>query len=681
MTEYKNTNKLFQEKSPYLLQHAHNPVDWYPWGIEAFEKATQEDKPIFLSIGYSTCHWCHVMERESFEDQEVANILNDYYISIKVDREERPDIDHIYMSICQALTGSGGWPLTIIMTPDKKPFFTGTYFPKYGKMGLMGLIDILSKIAETWSHSKHLLYQSGDEITNAIKSTNQKNKANSLTENDIKSGVLGLLQSFDSTYGGFGFAPKFPMPHNLMLLLRYWKKYKDQKALEIVEKSLVSMYHGGIFDHIGFGFSRYSTDRQWLAPHFEKMLYDNALLSITYSEAYQATGKKVFGDTAEKIFEYILRDMTSSEGGFYSAEDADSEGEEGKFYTWTKNEIESLLEPSDAELFCNYYDITSEGNFEGKNIPNLIKISKDVSLQEKEHLNFCRQKLFDYREQRIHPYKDDKILTSWNGLMIAALSFGSRVLGNENYLRCAEKAVNFIISNLRDENGKLLARYRDGESAYPGYIDDYAFLIWGLIELYEASHKSEYLKYALDFNQQLIDDFWDKEKGGLFLYSKDSEQLLLRPKDSYDGSTPSGNSVSTMNFLRLARLTGRFELEEFAKKQFESFGDMIKASPTSHTFFLMSYLFSSADTKDVVIVGELQKSDTKKMIEKINSSFLPHLIFHVTTGNGESKDLTNVVPFLADHKSINDSAAAYICKNFSCQEPITDLNEFEKAIE
>ncbi|MGE5474649.1 MAG: thioredoxin domain-containing protein [Ignavibacteriales bacterium] len=675
-----NTNKLSQEKSPYLLQHAHNPVNWYPWGTEAFEKAAQEDKPIFLSIGYSTCHWCHVMERESFEDQDVADILNNYYISIKVDREERPDIDHIYMSVCQALTMSGGWPLTIIMTPDKKPFFAGTYFPKYAKMGLLGLIDILTAIAKAWSENKNLLYQSGEDIINTIKSANQDNRASMLSENDISNAFKELSRTFDSTYGGFGCAPKFPMPHSLMFLLRYWKKYKEQHALDIVEKTLTSMYNGGIFDHIGFGFSRYSTDRQWLVPHFEKMLYDNSLLAIAYLEAFQATGKAIYRNVAEKIFDYVLRTMTSPEGGFYSAEDADSEGEEGKFYTWTKSEIESLLEPSDAELFCSHYDITSGGNFEEKNIPNLIRSKKDISIEEEKRLNASREKLFDYREKKVHPYKDDKILTSWNGLMISALSLGYRVLGNKSYLNSAEKAAYFIINNLTDKNGRLLARYRDGESAYPGYIDDYSFFIWGLIELYEASHKPEHLKYAIDFNQQLIDAFWDKEDGGLYMYGSDSEQLLLRPKDSYDGSTPSGNSVSTMNFLRLAKLTGKFELEDFAKKQFETFGTMVKSSPASHTFFLMSYLFSLTNAKEVVIVGELHQDQTKKMIEKINSLFLPDIVFHVTPGNGESQDLAEIAPFLAGHKLINDSATAYICKNFSCQEPITDLQYFEEAI-
>ena len=676
-----NENRLINQKSPYLLQHAHNPVNWYPWGDEAFQKAKKDDKPIFLSIGYSTCHWCHVMERESFEDQEVADVLNKHFISIKVDREERPDIDNIYMGICQALTGQGGWPLTIFMTPDKKPFFAGTYFPKHSKMGLMGLVELLTNISEIWYENKDRLLQSGEQLISAMQSKDEDNTIVDISENEIKSGFSEFKRSFDSNNGGFGYAPKFPMPHSLMFLLRYWKVYKSDDALEIVEKTLQNMYQGGIFDHIGLGFSRYSTDSKWLVPHFEKMLYDNALLSVAYLEAYQATGNSQYGNIAEKIFNYILRDMTSEMGGFYSAEDADSEGEEGKFYVWTTDEIISVLGLSDAQMFCGHYNITKSGNFEGKNIPNLIHTKiNEVSQQEEEKIESCRQRLFNHREKRAHPYKDDKILTSWNGLMIAALSFGSRALGDAKYLNAAEKAVDFIMNNLKDNNGRLLARYRDGESAYLGYVDDYAFLIWGLIELYEASHKPEYLKYALELNQQLIDYFWDEEQGGLFLYGKDSEQLLLRPKDSYDGSTPSGNSVSTMNFLRLARLTGKFELEEMAKKQFELFGNMIKTYPSSHTFFLMSYLFYSSDTKEVVIAGELQEENTKKMIQIINTSFLPNMVFHVTTGDGINQGLSELVPFIENHKKVNNSSSAYICKNYSCQEPIIDSGRFEQAI-
>lgn len=680
-TTNKKPNRLINQKSPYLLQHAYNPVTWYPWSAEAFDKAMEEDKPIFLSIGYSTCHWCHVMERESFEDQEVADILNQHYVAIKVDREERPDIDHIYMSICQALTGSGGWPLTIIMTPDKKPFFAGTYFPKHNKMGLMGLVGILTNIAESWSSNKHLFSQSGDDIIQAMKTLSESNTDVIVNQDDIKRCFTNLIYSFDKDYGGFGYAPKFPTPHNLMFLLRYWKNFNDKSALDIVEKTLDSMYRGGIFDHIGFGFSRYSTDNKWLVPHFEKMLYDNALISIVYLEAFQATGKKLYKDVAQKVFDYMLRDMTSPQSGFYSAEDADSEGEEGKFYLWTIDEIESVIGAADTQLFCSFYNITPEGNFESRNIPNLIDTRTDnFSDQLKARIEKCREMLLNYREKRVHPHKDDKILTSWNGLMIAALSFGSRVLENERYLHAAENAVKFIINNLKDSKGRLLARYRDGEPAYPAYIDDYAFLIWGLIELYEASHKPEYLKSAVELNQQLIDYFWDEEKGGLFLYGKDSEQLLLRPKDSYDGSTPSGNSVSTMNFLRLARLTGKYELEDYANKQFKVFGNSVNNYPTSHSYFLIAFLFASSKPKEIVIVGKTDKDDMNRMIKTINTSFLPNMIFHIKGEDETIQDSNYLPPYLLEHKAVNNSATAYICENFSCHEPITDLQHFEEIV-
>jgi uncharacterized protein len=413
MSDNKVPNRLIHQKSPYLLQHAHNPVDWFPWEDEAFEKATTENKPIFLSIGYSTCHWCHVMERESFEDPEVAEILNKHFISIKVDREERPDIDSIYMNVCQMLTGQGGWPLTIIMAPDKKPFYTGTYFPKLDRSGMPGIITVLEMVSEIWGRDSKYLSESGDRLINTINQPEVVSQEIDYTE-IIRDAYSDFKKNFDSKYGGFGNEPKFPSPHNLFFLLRYWYVYKDYDALEIVEKTLVSMHNGGIYDHIGFGFSRYSTDRKWLAPHFEKMLYDNALLAIAYLETYQVTKKKYYAEVAKQILTYVLRDMTSSEGGFYSAEDADSEGVEGKFYLWTPEEIINILGDRDGEWFCRNYDISKTGNFEGHSIPNLIKSSLDN--EESDFLVKCKKKLFDYREKRVHPYKDDKILTSWNGL-------------------------------------------------------------------------------------------------------------------------------------------------------------------------------------------------------------------------------------------------------------------------
>lgn len=681
MSEHQKTNRLINEKSPYLLQHAHNPVDWYPWEDEAFKKAKKEDKPIFLSIGYSTCHWCHVMERESFEDQEVADILNHNFVSIKVDREERPDIDQVYMTVCQTLTGHGGWPLTIIMTPDKKPFFAGTYFPKHNTMGMPGLIEILSKITEVWATDRNNLLEAAEAITNAIQDTYKKTSKALISESTIHEAFLNFRTLFDYKYGGFGTAPKFPTPHNLTFLLRYWKVNDNDEALKMVEKTLDNMYRGGIFDHIGFGFSRYSTDNKWLVPHFEKMLYDNALLAIAYIEAYQATGKNLYAEIAEKIFTYVLRNMTSPAGGFYSAEDADSEGVEGKFYLWTPEEVKSVLGKSDGEFFCKYYDITKEGNFEGKSIPNLINTNIDkLSNEDLLRLNSCRQKLFEHREKRVPPHKDDKILTSWNGLMIAALSFGSRALGIKEYAVAAEKAISFIFNNLRDSSGRLLARYRDGESAYPAYVDDYSFLIWGLIELYEATHKPIYLKYAIELNEILIENFWDREQGGLFLYAHDSEELIFRPKEIYDGATPSGNSVSTLNFLRLARLTGKYELEELAQQQFKYFGGTVKNYPTGYSFFLSALLFSISKTKEIVIAGDLNQVDTRTMLQIINDTFLPHAVFHVNPQDNVEQELIKLVPALGDYKSLNSFATAYICENFSCQAPITDITQFAKVL-
>lgn len=668
-------NRLINEKSPYLLQHAYNPVDWFPWSNEVFEKAKQEDKPIFLSIGYSTCHWCHVMERESFEDNEVAELLNKYFVAIKVDREERPDVDHIYMNVCQTLTGSGGWPLTIIMTPDKKPFFAGTYFPKHNRMGMKGLLSILDSYGKAWINSREYLLNSSKRILSAVNSS--KTAANEeFRHNLIQEAFSQFKYDFDSVYGGFGVAPKFPTPHNLYFLLRYWYSTKDESALLMVEKALDSMYRGGIYDHIGFGFSRYSTDRKWLAPHFEKMLYDNALLAIAYLETYQATKKSKYADTAEEIFTYILRDMTSPEGGFYSAEDADSEGEEGRFYLWTVDEINDVFGEEDGSKFCQYFDITAEGNFEGKNIPNLIELPSSVI--DKEFINKNREKLFKIREKRVHPYKDDKILTSWNGLMIAAMAIGGRVLKNKEYTAAAENAAAFIYTKLIRYDGRLLARYRDGEAAFPAYIDDYAFLIWGLIELYETTFKPKYLERAVNLNKDLIKYFWDSQNGGLFVYGSDSEQLISRPKEIYDGAAPSGNSVSALNFLRLARLTGDFDLEDKADELLKAFAGSINDYPRAYSFSLISLLFIQEKSKEVVIVSERQNDETEKIIDIINEEFRPFTISMLYSS--ENKNIAEIAPFIADYKSVNDKAAAYICKNFSCQAPVTDSELFKQML-
>ncbi len=675
---HEKANRLVNEKSPYLLQHAYNPVNWYPWSEEAFERAKEDDKPIFLSIGYSTCHWCHVMERESFEDEEVAEVLNKYYVCIKVDREERPDIDHIYMSVCQALTGSGGWPLTVLMTPDKIPFYAGTYFPKYNRMSMPGLLSILENVRKVWANNREELLHSSNQILSAINQS--ENKLNEeFKTNLIEKAFLQLKSNFDSVYGGFGNAPKFPTPHNLYFLLRYWYKTKEKSALNMVEKTLDSMYRGGIYDHIGYGFSRYSTDRKWMVPHFEKMLYDNALLSIAYLETYQATKNKKYAKAAREIFQYVLRDMTSQEGGFYSAEDADSEGVEGKFYVWTLDEIKNALGEEDGNKFCEYFNITSEGNFEGKNIPNLIKSTSTIIDMDTDFFDRSREKLFNIRNKRIHPFKDNKILTSWNGLMIAAMAIGGRILGDNEYIDAAEKAVNFIYNRLFRKDGRLLARYRDGEAAFPAYVDDYAFLIWGLIELYETTFKPEYLEKAINLNKDLIKYFWDSENAGLFVYGYDSEQLITRPKEIYDGATPSGNSVSALNFLRLARLTGMYELEDKAQQLLKAFGSSINSYPEVHSFSLMTLLFMKSESREIVIVADTKNNELQEMIYIINNEFRPFTLSMLYSK--ENKNIEKIAPFIADYKSVNGKTTAYICKKFACQAPITDSKLFKQIVQ
>ncbi len=607
------------------------------------------------------------MERESFEDQEVAEILNENFISIKVDREERPDIDHIYMTVCQMFTGHGGWPLTVFLTPDKKPFYVGTYYPKEDRGRIPGIMTILDKVLYAWENKREALLETGDQISDSLGVfTSPLEEAP--PDNTIHEAYAEFKNSFDKEHGGFGRAPKFPTPHNLLFLLRYWYTTKEKHALEMVEKTLESMRRGGIFDAIGYGFSRYSTDREWLVPHFEKMLYDNSLLAIAYTEAYQITKKALYSETAKQIFTYMLRDMTSPEGGFYSAEDADSEGIEGKFYVWKPDEVQKVLGKDDGEKFCKYFDITPEGNFEGYNIPNLIK--HNIPDKDKEFIEMARKNLFQYRNERVHPYKDDKILTSWNGLAIASLAIGGRILVEQSYITAAEKAAKFIFSNLIGKDGRLLARYRDNEAAIPGYADDYAFLIWGLIELYETTYDPEYLQRAIELNNDLIKLFWDIEHGGLFMYGSDSEKLIARPKEIYDGAMPSGNSVACLNFLRLARLTGNHELEARAHQLFKLFGKSAQHIPTSHSFFLTAYMFAHSVSKEIVLVAEKENEGANSMMQIISEKFSP---FTVSIFYSEDhKDLKDIVPFIDGYKTVADKPTVYVCQDFSCQAPITE---------
>ena len=673
-------NKLKSEKSPYLLQHAKNPVDWYPWGEEAFKKANEEDKPIFLSIGYSTCHWCHVMAHESFEDEEVAELMNEAFVSIKVDREERPDIDKIYMTVCQMMTGSGGWPLTIIMTPEKKPFFAGTYFPKQTRFGRIGLIDLLKRIKELWNNQRNDLINSADQITFSLQNINQESPGEKFSENTLKNTYQQLSIQFDSMNGGFGNRPKFPTPHNLIFLLRYWKRTGDKKALEMVETTLQAMRKGGIYDHVGFGFHRYSTDSTWLVPHFEKMLYDQALIAIAYIEAYQATKNELYKKTAQEIFSYVLRDMTSKEGGFYSAEDADSEGEEGKFYVWSKEELEKILDKEELDLTIKIFSIEESGNYleeasgkkTNKNILHLRKFSDKEILEEIEKI---RLTLFKTREKRIHPHKDDKILTDWNGLLIAALAKGAVAFQEKKYLEAAKKVVNFILSNLRESNNKLLHRYKDGVSEIKGYLTDYAFLIWGLIELYEATFDIFYLKTALEFHKIQIEDFWDSNIGGFFFTAKDSEKLLTKQKEIYDGAIPSGNSIAMLNLLRLSYITGNHELEEKADTLVRVFSEKIKASPLAYTQFLVAIDFAIGPSYSLVIAGDSDANDTKELISAILNEYLPNKVFMLRNTEQPTPEIDDFSNFVEFFYNLDDMATAYVCINKTCKPPTHDINQ------
>ena len=603
------------------------------------------------------------LERESFEDEEVAHLLNKHFICIKVDREERPDIDSIYMSVCQSLTGHGGWPLTVFLTPDRHPFFAGTYYPKDDSRGMMGLMSLLRTVHEAWQGKRETLLDSAREIL-AYQKTEKSSSDGELTEDVIHAAFSHLKYSFDSMHGGFGRSPKFPTPHNLLFLLRYWYDNKEPYALKIVEKTLDSMKNGGIYDHIGFGFSRYSTDRKWLVPHFEKMLYDNALLALAYGETYSATGKARYSETAVQILDYILRDMTSPEGGFYSAEDADSEGEEGKFYVWSVEEVRKVLGAQDAEEYCKFYDITSRGNFEGMNIPNLIE-TEQIPGEKSAFVESCRQKLFVHREERIHPYKDDKILTSWNGLMMAAMAYCGRILKQEKYISAARESADFILKKLVRYDGRLLARHRDGQAAFNAYVEDYAFLVWGLLELYEATHDVQYLRQALKLNDDMLELFSDGASAGLFLYGHDSEELITRPRESYDGAIPSGNSAAVMNLLRIARLTGRHELEDKAKEILDFFSNDIEAAPTGHSYMLCAYLhFISGRAAEVVIVG----NESREMVKTYDSLYSP---FSVSIAN-ITPELVNLVPFISEYREQDGKTAAYVCRNFACSAPVTD---------
>jgi uncharacterized protein YyaL (SSP411 family) len=668
-------NQLINEKSPYLLQHAHNPVNWFPWGKEAFDKAKAEDKPVFLSIGYSTCHWCHVMAHESFEDAEVAQLLNRDFIAIKVDKEERPDVDAVYMRVCQALTGSGGWPLTILMTPEQRPFYAGTYFPKRSRYHMPGLLDLLAAITEQWQNNKAELLRSGDRITAAMQEQSGE-KAEKLTKDIVDTALAQFSQSFDSRFGGFGSQPKFPTPHNLLFLLQYHRVENDTHALEMVEKTLGQMYRGGIFDHIGFGFSRYSTDAKWLIPHFEKMLYDNALLSIAYLEAYEITGSDFYKMVAVKIIHYVFREMVDGTGGFHCAQDADSDGEEGKYYALTPVEIVALLGKVDGNSFNAYFNITDKGNFEGKSIPNLIENEDYAAVNQR--MEQLAERVYAYRLTRTTLHKDDKILTSWNALMIVALCKAHRILGDGAYLVAAEKAMRFILTVLTDGQGGLRVRYRDGEASGAGNLDDYSFVILALLNLYDSTFHADYLRQALALHQKMMTHFWDEENGGFYLIAGNAEQLISRPKESYDGAIPSGNSVAAYCLMKLSKLTGDSKLGETAYKQLQFMAGAAEQYPAGYSFALLALMLELYPARELVCVVK-DEADLTRLKEVLYKHYLPNTAVLVKdTQNAEQ--IESAAPFTKEYNLKDDRSTYYVCENNACSPPIHDLAELEKRL-
>ncbi|MRG85664.1 thioredoxin domain-containing protein [Salinibacillus xinjiangensis] len=677
-SEQRAANRLIDEKSPYLLQHAYNPVNWFPWGQEAFAKARKENKPIFLSIGYSTCHWCHVMAHESFEDEEMAQLLNERFISIKVDREERPDIDSVYMKVCQMMTGQGGWPLSVFLTPDLVPFYAGTYFPKESKYGRPGFKEVVTQLYQKYKEDPEHISEVTESVTNALEKIYVKKGEKRLTKEVTDRAFHNLGRMLDVEYGGFGGAPKFPAPHNLMYLLRYYHVTGKLAALQMVERTLKSMADGGLYDHIGYGFTRYSTDQKWLVPHFEKMLYDNAMLLMAYTECYQITKKPFYKEISEQIIEFVMREMTNDAGAFYSAIDADSEGVEGKYYVWEYEEVFDVLGEDLGELFAEVYGITSHGNFEGKNIPNLIDTDlpeiaekHSISLELlKDKLEQARGKLFEERSKRVYPHLDDKVLTAWNALMIAALAKASKVYGENKYLKAAKKALSFIQQQLVVD-GRLMVRYRDGQVQNKAFIDDYAFLLWAHVELYEATYDISYLDKSESWVQEMIDLFWDEEHGGFYFYGSDSESLITREKEIYDGAIPSGNSVAAFILTKLGYLTGHTEWLEQVEEMYYTFQESVNDYATGSTQFLQSLLLTEFTSKEVVILGDRTDKQRQELLIHIQKHFLPNVAVLV----GESEDqLGNIAPFTKEYRKIEGQTTIYVCENFACQRPTTDID-------
>ena len=677
-------NRLVFEKSPYLLQHARNPIKWWPWSEAAFAEAKRLDKPVFLSVGYATCHWCHVMEHESFEDEEVAALINERFIAIKVDREERPDIDDVYMQVTQAMTGSGGWPMTVLMTPDKHPFFAGTYFPKESLAGRPGIKMLVTELHKAWVEKRDEVESTATAISEQLATMTAGSPGGDLDVAIFDTAYEQFAAQYDAKRGGFAMRPKFPVPPNLNFLMRYHLRSGKPEALEMVEKTLTEIRRGGIYDQVGFGMHRYSTDREWLVPHFEKMLYDQALVTVAYLEAYQITGKEFYARTAREILAYVERDMKSVTGGFYSAEDADSEGVEGKFYVWTTAGVREVLGEEDGDFFIETFHLTDEGNFleeatrvrTGENIPHLKEELLDEARARVESL---RVKLYEKRETRVHPFKDDKILTDWNGLMISAFAKAAKILGDEGYAATATKAADFVLTELIDGEGRLLKRYRQGESGLTAHIEDYAFMIRGLLDLYETTFEVRYLGKAIEL-QAIADEFFlDDEKGGYFTVAEDAEQLIVRAKKLYGGAIPSGNAVSIGNLSRLYRMTGNPDYAKRNDELIRAFSGEIGQQPMVYPVALCGLDFTFGPANEIVISGEKDSADTRAMIEALRKEFRPNQVILLRTPENADA-LAKLAPYTETQLSINGKATAYVCRNFACKVPTNEVATMLESI-
>ena len=673
-------NRLIFEKSPYLLQHAENPVDWHPWDEEAFELANKEDKPVLVSIGYSTCHWCHVMEHESFENEEVAAVINRLFVPIKVDREERPDVDNTYMTACQLLTGGGGWPLNVFLTPEKQPFYAATYLPLEARGEMAGIIDILERIGSTWQSNRQQLLQSGQQLTESLTklegSATGDAKNQVLDEAPLRQAYQEFLASFDKQRGGFGEAPKFPVPHNLSLLLRLWQRLDEENAQAMATRTLQHIRLSGTYDHIGFGVHRYAVDAYWRVPHFEKMLYDQALLCLAAADAFQATRDPFFSTMVDEISEYVLRDLTDEEGGFYSGEDADSEGAEGTFYLWTPQQVQEVLGHEHGTVFSHCYEVSDVGNFEGKNI---VRLEMDVNQWASwfgiepqrlgEVLALGRQLLFEAREKRIRPHRDDKVLTSWNGLMIAALARAATVLDKTELLDAAASSAEFILANMRREDGRLLRRYRLGEAAVPGFLEDYAFFCWGLIELYQAGFDSRYLEQALKLTADMERLFGD-EKGNLFDSASDAEKVLTRGRTILDSAVPAGNSAAAWNLLRLAALTGDRAMADRGEAIIKTSLPQAQRFPTATSLLYTALDFALGPHQVIVLAAGDDQAGLQAMLAALRERFLPGTLILLADANDAR--INNLTPLLHGKEAIDGKATAYLCRGETCQAPVTD---------